>query len=191
MLSMSNRGRARLNTNQDDLTRIQDRETFAELFDRFFTPLVRYSRGITQDEDSAKDVVHDVFLKLWEKRGTIRTKASVTAMLYTMVRNRSLNTLRSMNRIDRDVSASDAACAIDEREHEGGVRLEQRALQWIDELPERRREAFVLSRFHDLTHAEIARIMDVSERTVNTHILLALRSLRERLEEFEREDMTP
>jgi RNA polymerase sigma-70 factor (ECF subfamily) len=180
-----------LNTNQDDLTRIQDREKFAELFDRFFTPLVRYARGITQDEDSAKDVVHDVFLKLWEKRGTIRAKASVTAMLYTMVRNRSLNTLRSMNRINREVSASDAAGAVDEREHEGDVRLGHRALQWIDELPARRREAFMLSRFHDLTHAEIARIMDVSERTVNTHILLALRSLRERLEEFEREDMTP
>ena len=179
-----------MDTRKDDPTHMQDRSTYAALFDRFFVPLVRYARGFTRDDESAKDVVHDVFLKLWEDHDVIRVKESVKALLYTMVRNRSLNEVRSMKRIDRRTSAVEAAGTIENRQTMADEEMTRRALQWINELPERRREAFMLSRFHDLSHADIARIMNLSERTVNTHILLALRSLRKRLEQSEREDVT-
>lgn len=178
-----------MDTRKDDPTHMQDRSTYAALFDRFFVPLVRYARGFTRDDELAKDVVHDVFLKLWEDHDVIRVKESVKALLYTMVRNRSLNEVRSMKRIDRHTSAEEAAGTIENRQTMADEEMTRRALQWINELPERRREAFMLSRFHDLSHADIARIMNLSERTVNTHILLALRSLRKRLEQSEREDM--
>ena len=52
--------------------------------------------------------------------------------------------------------------------------------QWIKELPPRRAEAFVLSRFHAMTNREIGEIMGLSKRTVDTHIVHALRHLRRR-----------
>ena len=179
-----------MDTRKDDLTHLQDRATYVALFDRFFVPLVRYARGFTRDGESAKDIVHDVFLKLWEDRDVIRVKESMKALLYTMVRNRSLNEVRSMKRIDRQQWAVEAAGTLENRHPMADEETKRRILEWINDLPERRREAFMLSRFHDLSHADIARIMNISERTVDTHILLALRSLRERFEQSEREDMT-
>ena len=62
--------------------------------------------------------------------------------------------------------------------------------QWIEELPERRREAFMLSRHHDLSHREISEIMGLSERTVNTHIFLALKHLRKRLDALQNDNVS-
>jgi RNA polymerase sigma-70 factor (ECF subfamily) len=64
--------------------------------------------------------------------------------------------------------------------------LAKKIYKWIDELPERRKEAFVLSRHHDLSHKEISDIMGLSERTVNTHIFLALKHLRAQLDALQK-----
>ena len=163
-----------------------DRAAYGEIFRRFHAPLVRYARRITNDEATAYDVLQDVFMKLWEDRHTLTVKISLQAMLYTMVRNRALNSLRRNKWIATDAAAEtvrdyqetaptgdDLLAADDLRKH---IR------RWIDALPTRRAEAFILSRDHGLKHHEIAAIMDVSERTVDTHILLALRDLRGRLD---------
>jgi RNA polymerase sigma-70 factor (ECF subfamily) len=62
---------------------------------------------------------------------------------------------------------------------------------WIQELPERRREAFELSRFHGLRHDEIAAVMGVATKTVENHILLALRFLRDKLNAFDPQLLQP
>ena len=56
--------------------------------------------------------------------------------------------------------------------------------RWIAEMPDRQREALTLRRQKDLSHDEIAEIMDVSPNTVNKHIVRAMRTLRERLGEY-------
>ncbi|MFB3133852.1 MAG: RNA polymerase sigma factor, partial [Rhodothermales bacterium] len=69
--------------------------------------------------------------------------------------------------------------------------LNQKLRAWIGALPERQREALLLSRFHGLSHREIAAIMGVSPRTVNNHIVRALEHLQERVETFEPTRMEP
>lgn len=61
--------------------------------------------------------------------------------------------------------------------------LRTRMRAWIDDLPERQREAFRLSRFDDLTHDEIADVMDIAPRTVTNHVTKALQTLRDRLDD--------
>lgn len=168
-----------------DLTRrlhAGDPTAFSDLFRRMHTPLLRYARRIV-GEDAAYDVLQDVFLKLWETRDTLTVTASLKALLYTMTRNRALNLRRQAARLDADAPveapAAPAPTALDAAD------LKRHLHRWIEQLPERRAEAFVLSRYHGLTHHEIAGIMGVSKRTVDTHILLALRHLRERLDALE------
>ena len=62
--------------------------------------------------------------------------------------------------------------------------LDARLQAWIADLPDRQREALTLSRFDGLSHAEIADVMGVSPRTVNNHLVQALRTLRDRLHHF-------
>lgn len=175
--------------------RHSDREAYAEVFRRFHGPLVRYARRITNDEAVAYDVLQDVFMKLWEDRKTLTVKVSLKAMLYTMVRNRALNSLRRSKWISTDTAVEDVGdppeVAPSGDEVLAAKDLRQHLQAWIDQLPGRRAEAFVLSRYNDLKHSEIAAIMGISERTVDTHILLALRDLRGRLDALQSEGLQP
>ena len=175
--------------------RHSDRAAFAEVFQHLHTPLVRYARRITSDEATAYDVLQDVFMKLWEDRQSLTVKVSLKAMLYTMVRNRALNSLRRNKWIATDTAVEDIRdqqeVALAGDDILAADDLRQHLQIWIDKLPERRAEAFVLSRQHGLKHSEIASIMKVSERTVDTHILLALKDLRRRLDALESEGLQP
>ena len=165
-----------------------DRAAFEALFRILHTPLVRFSHGITGDEDAAYDILQDVFLKLWEKRGEQAVHTSLKAMMYTMVKNRSLNWIRDrQRRLEKDRSRAHAEVhqAESPESEVDVVELQARIQHWIGELPVR--QAFRLSRYAGLTHTEISRIMDVSERTVGTHILLALKNLRQRLDRYREE----
>ena len=175
--------------------RHSDREAYAEVFRRFHGPLVRYARRITNDEAVAYDVLQDVFMKLWEDRKMLTVKVSLKAMLYTMVRNRALNSLRRSKWISTDTAVEDVGdppeVAPSGDEVLAAKDLRQHLQAWIDKLPGRRAEAFVLSRYNGLKHSEIAAIMGISERTVDTHILLALRDLRGRLDALQSEGTQP
>ncbi len=161
-----------------------DPSAFEELFRQYHTPLVRYACRFTRDEEAAYDILQDVFMRLWEKRDELTVHTSLQGLLYTMVRNSALNRNRDTGKFvgmpdelpDELISAPSADKDLETRD------LSERIRNWIAELPPRRAEAFVLSRFHGLKHKDIAAIMKVSKRTVDTHILLALQFLRTRLD---------
>ncbi len=175
--------------------RLEDHAAFAEIFRRLHAPLVRYARRITGDDAAAYDVLQDVFMKLWEDRKTLTVKVSLKAMLYTMVRNRAFNSLRRNKWRATDVVVEEMQDLYEptplREDSLDAENLQQRLEGWIDELPARRGEAFILSRYHGLKHSEIAALMGLSERTVDTHILHALRDLRRRLDKLQNEGMTP
>lgn len=64
---------------------------FEKLFREFFVPLTAFSKKYVGDVDSAKEIVHDVFVNLWSKRAAIDIEKSVKSYLYTSCYNRSLN----------------------------------------------------------------------------------------------------
>lgn len=161
--------------------RDSDRAAFGEIFDRFHQPLFRYAARIVSRED-ALDVTQEVFAQLWEIRGALAIRVSLKSLLYRMTRNRSLNVKRKLKRIDLPGDLPERAAPSDDSD-----RALQAALRvWIDQLPPRRAEAFTLSRYHDLSHEQISRIMGLSIRTVQTHIVHALRDLRARMETWNR-----
>ena len=81
-----------------------------------------------------------------------------------------------LNDVKHSVSAHSSDEKLDAQD------LAEKIEGWIQELPERRKEAFILSRRHEFSHREISEIMGLSERTVNTHIFLALKHLRSKLD---------
>ena len=64
-------------------------------------------------------------------------------------------------------------------------RLDDKLQLWIDQLPERQREALTLTRFEGLSHVEVAEIMGISPRTVNNHLVKALETLRDQIRAYE------
>lgn len=171
-----------------------DRDAFKAVFDALHDPLARYALQITGRTDTAQDIVQYAFTTLWEMREDLDPGESLEALLFRIVRNRAYNTQRNRrtreskhdelqrdsepvqptapNRIDADRLASDLRT-------------------WIDDLPERQREALTLSRFENLSHEAIADVMEISPRTVNNHIVRALKKLRQWVRSHHEDPLTP
>lgn len=160
------------------------------LVDLYWTPLVGFASGILRCEDAAEDVVQRAFIRFWERRDAWQPGSDPKLILYTVARNLALNQLESDRARVRRRSAplvprpsiSTPAQLLEEAEM---VRALESA---IELLSPRRREALVLARFHNLSHAEIAEVMGLAQRTVANHITTALAELETALSRYLAED---
>ena len=164
-----------------------DEESYAALFDASYDALFRYTLYITHDKAAAADILQDVYLKLWQVRESIDPDRSLRALMYLMARNYALNHERQRKRhaaeaIDDD-HPSVSFDTVNDDELDAAM-LKRHLERWISEMPQRRREAFMLSRFEGLSHEEIASLMDLAPKTVNNHIVLALQHIRRKLDGF-------
>lgn len=162
-----------------------DENAFIILYDRYSGPLYNYAYKKLQDKHSAEDVVHDVFMSFWHKRGVILTKAQLSSYLFSAVRNKAFDVfahrkvktkhLKSLQEFLELSQSSPADFKIRK------LQLDDLIQKEIQALPERMREIFILSRHEQLSHREIAEQLDISKHTVDTQIKRALRILRTRL----------
>ena len=145
---------------------------------------------ITRDTDASSDILQDVYLKLWRVRTTIDPERSLKALMYQMVRNYALNHERQKKRhAAESIDADSPSVGFDNMDDErlDADRLQRNLNLWIEDMPDRRREAFMLSRYEKLSHEEISILMDLAPKTVNNHIVLALQYLRKKLDSFQSE----
>lgn len=164
-----------------------DKKAFEELFRTHFSPLSYFARGYVKDMDAAKEIVHDVFIQLWNKKDSIDTGRSVKSYLFTSVHNRCLNHIRDRKKFNLNTAGIDST--ILESQSEASDRMEVAELEAririvMEMLPEKCREIFILSRYHDLKYSEIATKLDLSVKTVEAQISKALKIFREQLKDY-------
>ena len=171
--------------------RNSDRDSFAELFDATYDALIRYAVYIVHERNAASDILQDVYLKLWQIRCEIDPERSLRALMYQMVRNYALNHERQKKRhASEEIEADHPSVGFDMMTDE---RMDADSLRsliglWIDQMPTRRREAFMLSRYEGLSHDEIAALMNLAPKTVNNHIVLALQHIRQQMQTHRNRD---
>ncbi len=168
-----------------------DRAAFGDLFRLLREELIRYVRRIVKDDALANDLIQDVFISLWGLRTSLDPSRSLKAYIYQMAKNRAIRHLRDERIHDEKhkIIKGQSSNRVPNRELPDAQvdtgTLTTKLKSWINELPERQREAILLSRFQGLSHKEIAGIMAISPRTVNNHIMRALGHLQHRIEAFE------
>lgn len=151
---------------------------------RYWAPLVSYAKRLLSDEDAAEDVVQETMLRVWRLRRQWTPTQKLRGFLYQITRNLALNE-RKKGRVRKGWEQKRG------REPQGytatpielleRTELREALDQAIEALPPRRREVFILSRYHGHKYREIAEIMDVSPQTVANQMSAALDELRERL----------
>ena len=176
--------------------RASDRAAYAAVFEALYEPLFRYVRSLTTDRAVARDLTQDVFVRLWDARESLDPSQSLKAYLYRTARNLAYNHHRNAETrsekeddIRRDANVQPSAPTPPDAAAEGEW-LEEHLRSWIADLPTRQREALVLSRFEGLSHDQIAEVMDISPRTVNNHIVRALKRLRDHVDDYEPDLLT-
>jgi len=157
-----------------------DAASFEALFRAYCQDLIRFGHRYTRDTPTAENIVQEVFLKVWRDRARLDPTDNVKAYLYTAVRNEALKHLRHAE-VERR-HAQELAMAGDPvktPEDEWHARAAAGALhEAIARLPDRRRLIFTMNRFDRLTYAEIARVLEISIKTVETQMGRALEFLR-------------
>lgn len=160
-----------------------DPGSFETLFREYFTPLISFARKILGDEDDAREVVHKVFINLWEKREEIDLSTSLKSYLFTSVHNRSLNVIRDRKKFSAE-EVPDSAGEWDVSAQIESMELEEKINEALEALPEKCRQIFELNRFDGLKYSEIAAKLEISVKTVENQMSKALKILREKLMKY-------
>ena len=163
--------------------RAGDERAFDTVFRAHYPRLVRFAESIVRERGPAEEIAQEVMLELWRRRETLEVEQSFGAYLMRSARNRALNHVRHQRIVAREM----AAATVETVESPGtdaetlGFELERAVRDAIENLPERCREVFTLSREQGLRYAEIARVLDISVKTVEKRMGQALAELRDRL----------
>ncbi|RLD50220.1 MAG: RNA polymerase sigma-70 factor [Bacteroidetes bacterium] len=160
--------------------------SFEDLFKTYFKPLTAFAFKFVNDIDEAKSIVHDVFVKLWEKRDDIDMTKSVKSYLYTSVNNRSLNFIRDNKKFNRNENVFDnqSSSAPNVEEELSSLEIQKKIDASLNSLNPKVKRIFEMSRYEGLKYKEIAEELNLSVKTVETHMSTALKVLRENLKEY-------
>jgi RNA polymerase sigma-70 factor (ECF subfamily) len=158
---------------------------FDTAFKQYYKPLCQFSYSLIKDQDTAENLVQEVFVKLWEKRKNLTDIDNLFSYLVGMVRNQSIDFLRKektsskiYNQLRPEKSENTTEEQISKNE------FEEKLLKSIVNLPDRCRTAIEMSRFEGLSNKEIAQQMNISVKGVEALIGRSLKLLRIDLKEF-------
>ncbi|PST83700.1 RNA polymerase sigma-70 factor [Pedobacter yulinensis] len=162
-------------------------EAFDVLYLRHVTGLVALAARKTGDRELAKEMVQDIFLDFFRRKSELDPEKSVKAYLYSAVQHRVYNYYREvlMRKKHEDGIARLWSAAATGTEQDLARRELEKAIQTgVNNLPEKCREVFVLSRQEHLPHKEIATRLNISVNTVEQHMRKALQRLRGSLQHY-------
>jgi RNA polymerase sigma-70 factor (ECF subfamily) len=167
--------------NNEELTRaikLSDRAAFRQLSERYYDSLYRFLWRKTRNDEAAQDLVQELFMNLWKMRAHLDENLSIKAYLYRAANNLAINHLRKkvLKQAHFIDNLADA--------HPGHSNEERELQECLDEalqdLPEAQRTVFMLNRFEGLKYAEIAEILQVSIKTVESRMSKTLKHLRQK-----------
>lgn len=170
-----------------------DSAAFKSFFECFYPKLMALACRFV-DENVAKDLVQDVFTSYWEQKKRINAD-NIQSFLFKWVQNSCLNYLKHQTVVEEyeariRIAEARIAFLTDRTDtndvlkqvinHDLGEQIEAS----VKRLPPKTAEAFRLCYYHDLSHKEIAKVMNISPRTVESHIRHAVLFLREDLKDL-------
>ncbi|MEM9885915.1 MAG: RNA polymerase sigma-70 factor [Bacteroidota bacterium] len=161
-------------------------KVFEQLFYRHYEILCRKVMTVVHCEQAAEEIVSDVFLKIWKNRAQLTITTKLKYYLKTAVRNQAIDYLRRQARernfkgeIDRDYESNYTS----PYEEVVGQELSQKVEAAIESLPPKGKHIFRLSRDRGMKYREIADLLNISIKTVETHMRRSLIHLRKRVQE--------
>jgi len=169
--------------NQDTIIK----RKFELLFREHFAGLCYFSRKYTGNLDTAREIVHTVFIRIWENRAEFEWDKPAKSYLFTSVYNRSLNYIRDNKKFLSHDEASNQNLIPDESGYSDNLEtaeLENRIKSALLRLPEKCRQIFELSRFEGKKYNEIAVHLNISVKTVETQMSKALSVLKTELQDY-------
>jgi RNA polymerase sigma-70 factor (ECF subfamily) len=163
-----------------------DEKAFEILFYKYYGHLCLFASKIINDDVAAEEIVQDFFVKLWEKREHFSIETSIKNYLFRSVKNLCLNFIQhNKTKIKHaQIVLSEVESSFSDDSNFPEIDLTEKIEESINSLPEKRREIFMLSRQEGLKYHQIAQKLNISIKTVETQMSLAIKSLRDKLRNY-------
>lgn len=164
------------------LLKAGDTLAFTELYNRYKQDIYRYGIAIVKLPYLAEDIVHDVFVKLWDGRQSINVHTQFRSYLLRICHNRSIDINKKIA-ADRELTNQLVHYVSSVREDEASSqeelqRYEDLVREALDTLTPQRRKIYEMCKTEKMTYEEVARELNISRHTVKTHISQTLSLLR-------------
>ncbi len=154
-------------------------QAFTLLYHKYSRPLYARIRHIIKCEETSKEILQDIFMRVWERRGQIDCERPFRPYIYRIAENKVIDHLRRVAR-DKKMTAyfvSSAMDVISDPTHQ-----DPDYLLWLekalDQLPPTRKKVYTLSKLEAKSYTEIAKQLGISESTVSDHIVKANRTIK-------------
>jgi RNA polymerase sigma-70 factor (ECF subfamily) len=157
---------------------------FEDLFKANYSSLCRIAWRITNSQEAAEDIVQDCFYRLWKEREKIAIRFSIKSYLYKTVANAALNHIKSNKRF-QVLELKDDGDFIDDSDNKESEEqkdaMAAKIKSVVDELPPKCRAVFVLCKYEGMKYREVAETLEISIKTVENQMLIAMQKIRENL----------
>ncbi len=161
-----------------------DDHAFAEIYKRYAEPIYRHIRKRISCRDDARDVLHDIFTSLWQRRESLPEARQLSAFLFAAAKYRVINYLSkhqfregALVEFQRHFPLDSMGADHLVRERELSSLIETA----VSSLPDKMQVIFRMSRQEHLSHKEIAENLNLSETTVKKQVANALKILKIKL----------
>lgn len=163
-----------------------DKNAFNTLFRMRYSSFVSFAKGYVADIQTAEEIVPDTFVWIWLHREDLSAVVIPDVYLFVMVKNRCLNALRASSRYE---SLDECSSPLETKHDNPLQRMEYKELacrlnSLINNLPNQQKQIFLMMKENGLTAKQAAQILDLSPRTVETHLYKAVKKLEEEITRY-------
>ena len=162
-----------------------DETAFRKIYDRYRRKIYAYALRLTESESIADDIIQDVFMKVWINRQSLENVSNFNAWLHTIARNHIADVMKILAkaRLSHQQWAQAVPAGSNNVEEAMADKENQQLLhEALNRLSPQQRLIYQLTRHEGSKHAEIAGQLNISRHTVKTHLVHALRSIRNYLQ---------
>ena len=158
-----------------------DKKAFKKLFQKYSERIYYFTISYIKNKEESEEITQEVFVKLWNKRNDLKPDLSFSSFLFMIAKNAVIDLLRKKKkevflREDFIKDIKDSNKSYDNLEY---LELKKIVENSIQELPEKRKNIYVLSRDEGMTYRQIAEELNISVKTVESHMRLALKQLKQ------------
>ena len=165
-----------------------DKTALDEFYNYYYPRLFTFAKKFLKVEDDINDILQEVFIKLWENRRNIKNVETFNAWIFTVTKNAVITYFREKTKLVEFESRVKAMATSEEYFADTALEYEDvkyKLEQIIEQLPEKRRLIFKLSREQGLSNKEIAGQLGISIKTVEDHMMHSIRFLKNNLKTFD------
>lgn len=161
--------------------RADNKEIFKSRFQKHYPRLCNIAYGYVSDMDDSEDIVQELFISVWNKKLDSMPEADFAAYMTTAVKNRSISFLRkrAYKMVPIDCRNSAAADMCDDNSNaDDNKSVEEKLESALSTLPPRCKDIFLMAKLHGMKYREIAKALDLSEKTIDNQMTKAIKLLR-------------